>query len=358
MQRLTSRDSDASLEFLKAVYSARNVREFSLALVGGIRRLVPAAQVAFNEMDLVRRRNQYSVDPLESEPPGGVTVLNTFIHEHPLLRHDLEYGDTGAAKLSDFLTESQYHRLGLYNEFFRQAYPRVEDLMNFHILWRPQSILAVSLCRPRRTFSERDRLLLNVLRPHLRQAYLNAEKMESHTLVDEALSSDRQGVMVVDASLRSRGESGAVTELLAAYFGERAQSAGSLPEQLSAWAKRELAALVDDLPSPRFPLVVERNDRRLLIRLIRQPEGCVFLFTEQPTSLDAGIFKSLGLTERERQILSWLTRGKSDAEIASLVGSSRRTVQKHLEHIYAKLGVENRTAAVSRALDFLGSLRG
>ena len=57
-----------------------------------------------------------------------------------------------------------------------------------------------------------------------------------------------------------------------------------------------------------------------------------------------------GLTQREVQVLQWLAFGKTDAEIGTLLGVSPRTVSKHLEHIYVKLGVETRTAAVMRAL--------
>ena len=57
-----------------------------------------------------------------------------------------------------------------------------------------------------------------------------------------------------------------------------------------------------------------------------------------------------GLTQREAEVMHWLARGKTDADIAALLSISPRTVQKHLEHIYVKLGVETRTAAVMRAL--------
>lgn len=57
-----------------------------------------------------------------------------------------------------------------------------------------------------------------------------------------------------------------------------------------------------------------------------------------------------GLTQREADVMRWLACGKTDAEIAALLAISRRTVQKHLQHIYVKLGVETRTAAVMRAL--------
>jgi len=54
------------------------------------------------------------------------------------------------------------------------------------------------------------------------------------------------------------------------------------------------------------------------------------------------------LTDRETEVMHWLACGKTDADIAALLAISVRTVQKHLEHIYVKLGVENRTAAVMR----------
>jgi DNA-binding CsgD family transcriptional regulator len=58
-----------------------------------------------------------------------------------------------------------------------------------------------------------------------------------------------------------------------------------------------------------------------------------------------------GLTPREREVVHWLAHGKTDADIAVQLGTSTRTVHKHLEHVYVKLGVETRTAAVMRALD-------
>lgn len=57
-----------------------------------------------------------------------------------------------------------------------------------------------------------------------------------------------------------------------------------------------------------------------------------------------------GLTPREADVMHWVSRGKTDAETAALLRISPRTVHKHLEHIYVKLGVETRTAAVMRTL--------
>jgi len=56
------------------------------------------------------------------------------------------------------------------------------------------------------------------------------------------------------------------------------------------------------------------------------------------------------LTLRESEVLKWIARGKSNRDIADILNLSPRTVNKHLDNIYAKLGVENRTAAAALAL--------
>jgi DNA-binding NarL/FixJ family response regulator len=59
----------------------------------------------------------------------------------------------------------------------------------------------------------------------------------------------------------------------------------------------------------------------------------------------------LGLTPREAEVLFWVARGKTNEEIGIVLGIGLTTVKKHLESTYAKLGVENRTAAAAMALE-------
>ena len=73
------------------------------------------------------------------------------------------------------------------------------------------------------------------------------------------------------------------------------------------------------------------------------------LAKESGTNLPAEFSSELGLTTREGEVLSWLSKGKTNRDIAQILGLSPRTVDKHLEQIYAKLGVENRTAAAAIA---------
>ena len=60
------------------------------------------------------------------------------------------------------------------------------------------------------------------------------------------------------------------------------------------------------------------------------------------------LVNKLGLTPREAEVLLWVAQGKSNSEIGSILGSAESTVKKHLENVYEKLGVRNRTAAVAK----------
>jgi DNA-binding CsgD family transcriptional regulator len=72
--------------------------------------------------------------------------------------------------------------------------------------------------------------------------------------------------------------------------------------------------------------------------------------TARPAATRPLLSAAAPLTAREREVLEWVAAGKTDRDIAAIVGISPRTVHKHLQHAYAKLGVETRTAAVMRAL--------
>ena len=75
------------------------------------------------------------------------------------------------------------------------------------------------------------------------------------------------------------------------------------------------------------------------------------LAKDSGASLPQEFSRDLGLTSREGEVLSWLSKGKTNRDIAQILGLSPRTVDKHLEQIYSKLGVENRTAAAAIAVN-------
>jgi DNA-binding CsgD family transcriptional regulator len=72
-----------------------------------------------------------------------------------------------------------------------------------------------------------------------------------------------------------------------------------------------------------------------------------------PGALQAAVrpedLQPLGLTPREAEVLYWVTQGKTNEDVATILSASLSTVKKHLASVYRKLGVENRTAAANRA---------
>ncbi|WP_028639379.1 response regulator transcription factor [Novosphingobium acidiphilum] len=88
----------------------------------------------------------------------------------------------------------------------------------------------------------------------------------------------------------------------------------------------------------------------VLIAQYRENEVLIRLNQFDPEGDAAKLQTRLGLTEREAEVLLWISYGKSNADISEVLAISPRTVQKHLERIYEKLGVETRAAAAAIAI--------
>lgn len=86
-------------------------------------------------------------------------------------------------------------------------------------------------------------------------------------------------------------------------------------------------------------------------RLRRRKQAGVTQRSSVADATPAALASALGLTPREAEILSWVVQGKTNPEIGMILGIQLTTVKKHLESTFVKLGVENRTAAVTLALE-------
>ncbi|HXQ07856.1 MAG TPA: helix-turn-helix transcriptional regulator, partial [Bradyrhizobium sp.] len=123
----------------------------------------------------------------------------------------------------------------------------------------------------------------------------------------------------------------------------------ALPQPMLEWleqaqkgkagSKTTAMALFPDDEQLRLQYMGKLGPNEFLLRLAK----------DTSTHLPAEFSSELGLTTREGEVLSWLSKGKTNRDIAQILGLSPRTVDKHLEQIYAKLGVENRTAAAAIA---------
>jgi len=95
-------------------------------------------------------------------------------------------------------------------------------------------------------------------------------------------------------------------------------------------------------------------------RLDRQRQTTDAALRDASADLDfssAVPLEALGLTPREAEVLLWVAQGKSNSDVATILGMSDKTVKIHLGHIYEKLAVETRTAAAMHALETLSRSR-
>lgn len=128
-----------------------------------------------------------------------------------------------------------------------------------------------------------------------------------------------------------------------------------LSPRLRAWLL-EQAALAGGSEPPRLALTGAGSDSRLWLHLHpaieegRAGELLVVMREESGSAAADLLREAFALTAKEAEVLYWVAQGKTNRDIADILGSSPATVKKHLERIHAKLGVETRTAAAAMAL--------
>lgn len=100
-----------------------------------------------------------------------------------------------------------------------------------------------------------------------------------------------------------------------------------------------------------------RAGRELVLRLVeRVAAHCLVTVSEKEVLNAAGISRLFQVSQREGEVLYWLVMGKDRTEVGKILGISKRTVGKHCEHLFTKLGVTHRAAAV-RLVVASGALR-
>ena len=125
-----------------------------------------------------------------------------------------------------------------------------------------------------------------------------------------------------------------------------------LPDPMPQWLEQAAARARPDRKRRRWPRFPATSSFGCNIWASSGPnEFLLRLAKDSSADMPAEFSSELGLTTREGEVLSWLSKGKTNRDIAQILGLSPRTVDKHLEQIYSKLGVENRTAAAAIAVN-------
>jgi DNA-binding CsgD family transcriptional regulator len=340
-------DLEAVHNLALRAYACEGLDSFRASILPELRSLVPGEMLGYNDLDLSAGRVIVLVDPPGAGFDGLVDAFAATAHQHPGLMLT-ESGDYRPHLLSDFLTTSELHRLDLYNEVYRVM--GSEDQIYFNLA--PPAMVTIVINRSRRTFTERDREVIEVLEPHLSRAFMQAQHRERAQVV---IAAQDAGLRETDAALVLIDPSGSVVhastlarDLLGHYYPGRRDISGVLPEALAEWLRN---------CNPDMPAVTTVTGAygRLQVRAIsgHTPQGWrVVLLDEVRGRLAPSVtsLRRLGLTDRQAQVLRLLCTGSRTEMIAQQLYVSPATVRKHLENIYTRLGVRSRTEAVAIAM--------
>ena len=142
----------------------------------------------------------------------------------------------------------------------------------------------------------------------------------------------------------------------------KAQAEAGAPADAGEAAVSENARLKEDVCAAQKDAVPDSvagasaEDTRESIRegrnkhLFSYAETNLFFLEREKKVPDAAELRKFGLSKRESEVLAWVAQGKTNGEIATILNLNLGTVKKHVEHIFAKLGVETRIAAAILAL--------
>jgi DNA-binding CsgD family transcriptional regulator len=125
---------------------------------------------------------------------------------------------------------------------------------------------------------------------------------------------------------------------------------------VTSWLRGVIAGARDAGPD-RLSIRRDGSARLLEFSFVGQAGPGEYLVRVVETAVggnEARLRQRFSITAREAEVLLWVSRGKQNRDIAEILGMSPRTVNKHLEQVYTKIGVENRAAAAATAL---GALR-
>jgi DNA-binding CsgD family transcriptional regulator len=225
-------------------------------------------------------------------------------------------------------------------------------LLGLRFATGPGGEIAIGLCRKTAEFTDRETELMSLLRPHLTQAFERVESVrharDQLAMLEASPDAAHCAIIVVGRDGTVRLATQKARSLLSEFF-EQAPSR-RLPEPVQAWLRRFLPDTVGEPPPPHpQPLLVAARDRELSLRMVGRADDAVLVLHERWTRIPPEALAQLSLTPREAQVLASVAMGRTDLEIAQLLGISFRTVKKHVEHILAKLGADNRTVATARA---------
>jgi len=327
MAELRKADAERLLEFVGDAHSVDGPEAFTTELLDRLGEAMKSEFVTYMEFD--------AESP--AAPPLGI-VLSSRQEDYvaPRWPHRPPH-------VPQFALRPLGH-VDLWSDYFERAtrwgFERAPWTKTFEVVDSVQATLpaggsqrgVVALFRQGRDFNERDRRALSALVPHLTALIRNARarrRLVDLAAIADATDNDEsaRGYILLSGRLEVEHASLGARRILSSWFDHPVSRLPSLLEEWWLSVERHK------------PLSFERNGTRLMVEA---PTPQTLLLTEERVVATT-------LTAREREVLGWIAAGKSTKEIAGALWISPATVSKHLHHIYRKLGVTNRTAALAAA---------
>ncbi len=351
MERLTGKELRRISGFLLELYRLRNHGEFTNHLLAALPTVTEGEFTSYNEI------NNHSLSIFKTDVPGFLQdpehfggVLAQEAERHPVLQYWKKTHAGSTIAISDLVPDREFRETALYRNFYQPL--QIPRLIGFVLQSGSHHSISIARHKNGRAFGERTRTILNAIRPHVLQGFQNAlavtQVQDQLSSLNQAMEAGHQALLSVTPDGRIQFSTPHAQRLLSHYDLQTKQEANRLPSLIQAWLRKQLTQLVpsDDVGTAPIPLTIHGKPGALEIRLIPKDRQYLLLLQEH-RSAALRTFTHLGLSAREAEILGWIVQGKTNPDIGVILGISRRTVQKHLERIYIKLGVENRHAAIT-----------
>jgi DNA-binding CsgD family transcriptional regulator len=366
----TQQDFEGALDFVRELHDHRGLEDFADRAMGSLLRLAGGERIIYGDFDVERQAARLAMQPaivkeqdgtVDGVVNGALSGLERSFGRHPLYRYFLQTGDGRPQTLTQVMTRSQYRKYCQSDEFPRQLGARFQ--MGLFLAASSAVVTVIVLANSARDFSQRERALMGQLYPHLVQAFRNTASLRRLARDVDELVEMLEGPTSSVVVLAGTGRVKRWTEQAKSWIAQYCRTPfpaepDRLPDCFAEWYRRQLALAAEETlrPSPREPLIVEKNARQLTVQFIPDHfrDEHLLLLNEKQRDSSWNSLGACSLTPRESEVLAWVAKGKTNAEVGTILRMSGRTVQKHLEHIYAKLGVGSRTTATVRALRMLG----
>jgi DNA-binding CsgD family transcriptional regulator len=342
-------DTQLLLDLVGETYGFDDLAEYRQGILEAITRVVPCDRVGYNE---ITPDESFAITLPEFDP-SLITQFAQLIYQNPLIERYERTRDGRPYRISDMIDQQTFHSLALYKDFYRQI--GVEWQVAFTLPARAPLIVGIALTRTHEDFTQREVQLLALARPHLMQAYRNAELRSTRkatlAALEQGLDTLGQHIVVLDPHGRIEFATDGARRLL----GDTLANRRGLPDQIRAWITEH-----HDRRPAAEPLILDIAGNTVLVRLLpnkRSDRREVLLLENGTGQLSVNALRSLGLTQREAETLHAVALGQSPLQTAQKMGIATRTVEKHLQHIYDKLGVRALSQATTTAWAAVGVQR-